>query len=110
MTKESGHKASIREEFTEQADSYANSSLLTDTDKVERLVDATGVPSSAQVLEVATGPGHVARGFATISDTVVGIDLTEAPLRIAEQKKRESGIKNAHFMRGNAEILPFNNN
>ena len=110
MSDEPGHKASVREEFTEQAKSYANSSLLTDSNEVKKLVEATNISSNAQVLEVASGPGHVGRGFATICDTIVGIDLTEAPLRIAEQKRQESGIKNAHFMRGDAEILPFNNN
>lgn len=110
MSDDSGHKASVRDEFTEQATSYASSSLLTDSDKVKRLVEATNLPSDAQVLKVATGPGHIARGFATVCDTVVGINLTEAPLRIAEQKRQESDITNAHFMRGDAEILPFGSN
>lgn len=110
MVEESGHKASIREEFTEQAERYANSSLLTDTDKVEQLIDATRVPPGAQVLEVATGPGHVARGFASACDTVIGIDLTKAPVEIAEQKRRDNDIENAHFVRGDAECLPFDDN
>lgn len=110
MSEEIGHKDSVREEFTEQADSYADSSLLTDSNKVKKLVESTNISSDAQVLEVATGPGHVARGFATICETVVGIDLTEAPLRIAEQKREESDLKNIHFIRSDAELLPFDKN
>ena len=41
MSDDSGHKASVRDEFTEQATSYASSSLLTDSDKVKRLVETT---------------------------------------------------------------------
>ena len=110
MDDQSDHKTSVRKEFTEQAESYANSAVVTDHNKVEQLLRATDVPANARILEVATGPGHVARGFATACDTVVGVDLTKAPLTIAEQRRREGHIDNVHFGQGDAERLPFRRN
>lgn len=110
MDNQSSHKTSVRQEFTEQAESYANSAVVTDSNKVKRLLRATDVPASARVLEIATGPGHVAREFATACDTVVGVDLTKAPLTIAEQRRREGNIDNVHFGQGDAESLPFMRN
>lgn len=110
MGDQSGHKTSVREEFTEQAKSYANSAVVTDSNKVEQLLRATDVPASARILEVATGPGHVARRFATACDTIVGVDITKAPLTIAEQRRQEGNIDNVHFGQSDAESLPFGRN
>lgn len=110
MPNSSNHKSTVREEFTKQAAAYAANSSLTDSEKVDRLIRATDASSEARVLEVATGPGHVAFGFADVCDEVVGLDLTEAPLTIAEETKQERGVDNIHFQKGDAEILPFDDN
>lgn len=109
MSDSSDHKRTVREEFTKQAAAYAANSSLTDPEIVDRLVDATDAFPEARVLEVATGPGHVAFGFAAC-DQVVGLDLTSAPLGIAEETKRERGVNNVHFQKGDAENLPFKKN
>ncbi|WP_330633319.1 class I SAM-dependent methyltransferase [Halocatena halophila] len=110
MSEPSDHKDVVREEFTKQADAYAANSILTDSEKVKRLVQATNAHPEAQVLEVATGPGHVAFEFAKVSDEVVGIDITEAPLEIARKKKQERDIENIHFQKGDGEDIPFPEN
>lgn len=110
MPDSSNHKNTVREEFTKQATAYAANSSLSDSKKVDRLVRATDASSEARVLDVATGPGHLAFGFADVCDEVVGIDLTEAPLAIAEETKQERGVDNIHFQKGDAENLPFDDN
>jgi ubiquinone/menaquinone biosynthesis C-methylase UbiE len=110
MSNSSNHKNTVREEFTKQATAYATNSSLTDSEKVDRLVRATDASPEARVLEVATGPGHVAFGFADVCEEVIGIDLTEAPLAIAEETKQERGVNNITFQKGDAEILPFDEN
>jgi ubiquinone/menaquinone biosynthesis C-methylase UbiE len=107
MSDSSGHKRTVREEFTKQASAYAANSSLTDPEKVDRLVRATDASSEERVLEVATGPGHVAFGFADVCDEVVGLDLTEAPLEIARETKQERDVNNINFQKGDAEMLPF---
>lgn len=106
----SGHKSTVRKEFTKQARDYAESSILTDPEKIDSLIQATGASSEARVLEVATGPGHVAFGFAEECDQVIGIDITEAQLEIAKGKKEERGIDDIQFEKGDAEDLPYENN
>lgn len=102
MPDSSDHKRTIHEEFTKQATAYAANASLTDPEKVDRLIRATDASSDARVLEVATGPGHVALGFADVCDEVVGIDLTEAPLTILEKTRQERGRPNVHFQKGDA--------
>jgi ubiquinone/menaquinone biosynthesis C-methylase UbiE len=70
-------------------------------------VQAVSPSADARVLEVATGPGYVAMGFAAVAREVVGIDLTEAPLAIAEQRRQEQGLHNVRFQLADASRLPF---
>lgn len=105
--KSSDQKALIREEFTRQAAAYNANPSVADPARVARLVAAVNPAPDARVLDIATGPGFVALGFATVCAEVVGLDLTEAPLALAEQHARERGLTNARFQVGDAEQLPF---
>ena len=107
MPDPSEHKHTVRRAFTEQADAYATNPSVTDPERIARLVEATGVDSGDRVLEVATGPGHVAFGFADRCEAAIGLDLTEAPLEIARTKQRDRGTENVDFVRGDAETLPY---
>ncbi len=63
------------------------------------------------MLEVATGPGHVAMAFAKVAREVIGVDLTEAPLKIAERMRAERGLHNVSFRQADVEArLPFDDN
>lgn len=101
------HKDRVREEFTRQADDYAVAPLITDAEHISRLVREAAPRQTDRVLEVATGPGHVALAFAPLSREVVGIDLTEAPLKIAERRRSERRIANARFQLADADRIPF---
>src|SRR5262249_44176910 len=101
------HNQVVREEFTRQAVAYAANPSIADPERIARLVQAVSPTSDARVLEVATGPGYVAMGFAAIAREVVGIDLTEAPLAIAEQRRQEQGLHNVRFQLADAARLPF---
>jgi len=46
-------------------------------------------------------------GFAAVAREVVGIDLTEAPLAIAEQRRQEQELHNVRFQLADAARLPF---
>jgi len=101
------HNQVVREEFTRQATAYAANPLIADPEQVARLVHAVRPASQDRVLEVATGPGYVAMGFAAVAREVVGVDLTEAPLAIAEQRRLEQGLHNVRFQLADAARLPF---
>jgi SAM-dependent methyltransferase len=102
-----GHQAVVKEAFTRQAAAFAANPTVSDPERVARLVRAVDAPAEGRVLEVATGPGYVALGFAAVCREVVGIDVTPAPLAIAEGLRRERGLANVRFREADAERLPF---
>ena len=104
---ERDHAAVVKEAFTRQAAAFAANPTVSDPERVARLVRAVAVPPGARVLEVATGPGYVALGFAADGCDVVGVDLTAAPLAIAEGLRRERGLTNVRFREADAGQLPF---
>lgn len=101
------HKARVRQEFTQQAQAYALMPAITNRDRLVRLVQAVHPQPGAQVLDVATGPGYIAATFAEAGCEVIGLDLTEAPLALAEQMRQARGLENLSFQSGDAEQLPF---
>lgn len=62
------------------------------------------LPPGARLLDVATGTGQQAFAFAEKAREVVGIDLSEAMLRIARRKNR---FPNVSFQQADAAELPF---
>ncbi|HJU10364.1 MAG TPA: methyltransferase domain-containing protein [Candidatus Binataceae bacterium] len=101
------HKNIVREEFTRQADAYARAAVITDEHRLERLVSAIAPQGNERAVEIATGPGYVAMALAAHCREVVGLDLTEAPLKIAERTRIERRLTNVSFRTGDAEQLPF---
>ena len=101
------HNDLIRRAFTTQAAAYAANPAIADPERVARLVQAAEPAPGARVLEVATGPGYVALGFATACREVVGVDLTEAPLAIAERNRQVRGLTNVRFEQGDAQRLGY---
>lgn len=101
------HKDLIREEFTRQAPAYAAAANIKNADHIAKLVRAVNPARDARVLEVACGPGHVALAFAPHCREVVGVDLTAAPLAIAERMRADRGLSNARFELADADRLQF---
>lgn len=101
------HKETVRQEFTQQAQAYAVNPVVTDPARLSQLVETVRPAPDARVLDVATGPGFVAMAFAEAGCEVVGLDLTAAPLAIAEQTRQQRGLTRLSFQVGDAERIPF---
>ena len=104
---DSPHKAVVQESFTRQASAYAVTPTVADPSRIARLVEAVDPTPQSRVLEVACGPGFLALAFAQRCREAVGLDLTDAPLAIAEKSRQERGLDNVRFQRGDADRLPF---
>ncbi len=65
---------------------------------------AAGVGAGSKALDVATGTGAQALAFAATCKEVVGVDLSEAMLRVA---RRKNHFPNLTFVRADATALPF---
>jgi methylase of polypeptide subunit release factors len=94
------HKAIVREEFTRQAHAYARAAVITDEDWLTRLVGAIAPRRDDRAIEIATGRGYVAMALAMKCREVVGVDLTRAPLRIAERTRQSRRLTNRQLPDG----------
>ena len=70
------------------------------------VASAIEIRPGSRLLDVATGTGQQAFAFAEKAREVVGIDLSEAMLRVARRKNRFSNVS---FQQADAAELPFEN-
>ncbi|MDP9146113.1 MAG: methyltransferase domain-containing protein [Acidobacteriota bacterium] len=106
----SAHDQVVRESFTTQAQAFSTNPWITDEQRIARLVAAARLTGNQRVLDIATGPGYIAEAFAKESREVIGMDLTDAMLAIAQQRTKTRGIANISFRAGDAENLPCDEN
>ena len=72
-----------------------------------KVVDFADARHGSKILDISTGTGKQAFAFAKRGYNVVGIDLSEAMLKIAKKKNK---YKNVKFRVADATSLPFANN
>jgi ubiquinone/menaquinone biosynthesis C-methylase UbiE len=65
-----------------------------------------GLPSGAEVLEVAPGPGYLAIELARLGFHVRGLDISRSFVEIARDNARQAAV-NVTFRQGDAASLPF---
>jgi ubiquinone/menaquinone biosynthesis C-methylase UbiE len=106
--RESKQKLAVQESFTRQAEMYAVAPAVADPDRIARFLNAVDPRREWRILDVACGPVFLALALAERCREAIGIDLTDAPLKIAERKRDELGLKNVRFLTADAEhiILP----
>ncbi len=97
----------IQSEFSRQARQMDSAPAFRSRDVVERLADALGSSASGIVLDLACGPGIVAKAIAPRVREVVGIDLTAEMIMLANERFKKAGIDNGSFSVAAAENLPF---
>src|SRR4051794_24412904 len=66
------------------------------------LLDAARVTRGTRMLDVASGPGFIARAAADREAAVIGVDFS--PAMVAEARRRNPGID---FREGDAQALTF---
>lgn len=73
----------------------------------EEVVNFTKARNGSRILDVGTGTGQQAFAFAKKGYYVIGIDLSEAMLKVANKKNKYENVK---FEVADATNLPFENN
>jgi ubiquinone/menaquinone biosynthesis C-methylase UbiE len=73
------------------------------------IVEAAQVEPDMRVLDIACGTGEPAISLAglLVRGQIVGIDVSPAPLKIAEERAAERRLTNASFRQADAHDLPF---
>lgn len=102
------YKQEIADLYSSRSQTYDNSDWHLQI--ARRLVEYGGVSLGHQVLDIATGTGHVAIAAAQIVGSegrVVGIDIATGMLDRARNKAQELNLKNTEFLLADAEALDF---
>jgi SAM-dependent methyltransferase len=88
--------------WSRRASTYARVTGAITARFVDALLDAACVGAGMRVLDVATGPGHVAAAAAARGAEPVGVDIAEGMLAVARRDHPQ-----LDFRHGDAEALPF---
>ena len=101
------HAAKVQSQFGAIAAAYVASPGHAGGEDLERLLAWGRALRPRRVLDVATGGGHTALGFAGLGARVTAFDLTEPMLRTARAFLAERGAGDVRFVAGDVEALPF---
>lgn len=99
------HSTSIRDEFAHQADSFARSPAMSQEETLGALVDLVPTDPAARWIELASGPGLIARAMAPRVGSVQGFDLTPTMVAKARAEAAAAGIENVAFELGDVTAL-----
>jgi ubiquinone/menaquinone biosynthesis C-methylase UbiE len=101
------HNAQILDQFTRQAEGFAQAYTSRNEEVLERMLQAARCGPNDRTLDVACGPGIVACAFAHIARHATGIDLTPAMLEQARKTQAELGLTNMTWDQGDVTRLPY---
>lgn len=101
------HNAEIVDQFTRQAESFAQAQSTRDEDLLQRIVSAAQPQLEDISLDVACGPGILACSFARVTRHATGIDLTPAMLDQARKTQTDAGLTNLTWDAGDVTDLPY---
>ncbi len=91
-----------RDTWSRCADSYVETFGGITGETVPLLVDAAEIRAESQVLEIGSGPGHVAARLGNTGAAVTGVDFSSDMVEVAQKSYPE-----VPFQQADAEQLPF---
>jgi ubiquinone/menaquinone biosynthesis C-methylase UbiE len=100
-------KNEVQKQFGPNALKYVSSSLHAQGQDLALLLEVSEAHNGIQLLDVATGGGHVAKLFAPVVKQVTAFDLTAEMLQQAKAFILHNGYENVSFVHGDAEQMPF---
>ena len=101
------HKDLIRKQFGIQAKHHTQTVKFRRGENVVPMIDLAEPKETDRLLDVASGPGHVATEFSGKVRAVVGVDLLAEMNAMARKRVADKGITNIEFIEGDAEDLKF---
>jgi ubiquinone/menaquinone biosynthesis C-methylase UbiE len=101
------HRALVVDQFTKQAEPFANAPGIRDEEALRLLVTAAGAGPADEILDVACGPGLVVAAFAAVVRQATGVDVTPAMIAQAERLAAARGLTNVTWRVADVLPLPF---
>lgn len=100
------HDAEILDQFTRQANPFADHPANSEQGALRLARDVLALSSVLDVLDVACGPGLLAVALAPYVRHVTGIDFVPAMIERARREQAKRGLDNLRFEQGDARALP----
>jgi ubiquinone/menaquinone biosynthesis C-methylase UbiE len=97
----------VTDQFAPTAASYATSAVHGNAEALAEFMALGDPKPTDEMIDVATGAGHVALTFAPHVAKVVAFDLTPSMLEQTLATAKERGLTNIEAKQGTAEELPF---
>jgi len=98
----------VQEEFDRQAERWFRRELASEERAMlDQIAQLAQISPTDRVLDVACGTGVVSFVLAPQAREVVGIDISPGMLAKARAIRHRRGIRNVHFVLGEARHLPF---
>jgi SAM-dependent methyltransferase len=94
-----------RETWSRCADDYVDTFAGITAETVPMLLEAAGIRPGSKVLEIGSGPGHVADLLVQAGTSVTGVDFSSKMVEVAQNRYPE-----ITFRQADAEQLPFEAN
>ena len=91
-----------RETWSRCADDYVDTFAGITAETVPMLLEAAGIRPGSKVLEIGSGPGHVADMLVQVGADVTGVDFSTKMVEVAQSRYPE-----ITFRQADAEKLPF---
>ncbi|MDQ8035965.1 MAG: class I SAM-dependent methyltransferase [Pedobacter sp.] len=101
------HDSNVTRQFGEQAEAYLSSQVHAQGEDLTQLATLVKGHTTAQVLDLGCGAGHVAFHVAAAVAHVTAYDLSAEMLLTVEKGARERQLANISVQQGTAEKLPF---
>jgi ubiquinone/menaquinone biosynthesis C-methylase UbiE len=99
-------KDTVRDRFSSVADRYASSTVHSQGDELQVMLELASLNGGEHVLDAGCGPGHTALTFAPHVTRVIAVDLSLAMLDQGRRLAEERGLTNIDFREGDVEELP----
>lgn len=107
MKNNGNHLQTVEKQFGEQAQAYLNSAVHAQGADLLALAQRLQGHSTAHVLDLGCGAGHVSFTVAPSVAHVVAYDLSPRMLDTVSSAAKEKGLSNISTQQGVAESLPF---
>jgi ubiquinone/menaquinone biosynthesis C-methylase UbiE len=99
----------VKIDFGKTAEDYGRFRAGFPDEFFERMFSADFVHSGDRLLDIGTGTGTMARGFARRACDVTAVDPSRPLLEQAQRLDREAGIDDVTYIEGRAEAIPMKN-
>ena len=100
----------IIDQFDRTAENYSKASLFSTGSDLEIILKQTHPNPTFTILDIATGPGHVAMKVAPFAKKVYAIDITPKMIALLEENLEANNIKNVSPKIMHVENLKFEDN